>query len=380
MIFRLLRRRIGPAIAEPQEGRSECIVALKTVFHIVPARATPDGVGDYQKRLIAELRRGGSQYAEHRVASLAELPSTVNDGVLHVQLPLRTWRKNPFVAFLGAYVRLRYRAPLIVTLHEWQLTHPLRRAINFPVIAMANAMIFPTDDVGDAAFDALGHLPWRHEVSRTTIPIGPNISAPTLAVASDAAPFGSIVKKRIGYFGFLYPGKLPIHMLDVFARIAEQRPDVEFDIVGDFLPEFRDERARFAETIDSPPLRGRVAWHGHQPDEAIAMHLLARCDAFLMFNRRGFTERNGSALTCLQLGVPLVSSTPPPGEVLSPQLTGLVDAGVLRFVDNTSIEDAAASVLSGIDAPPPRRAYSADAAWRDICLQHEQVYRQVLGQ
>ena len=92
----------------------------------------------------------------------------------------------------------------------------------------------------------------------------------------------------------------------------------------------------------------------------------------------GFSERNGSVLTCLEIGRPVVASTPEFGAVLDPWLADQCRRGTLSFVRNDDDPASVAKIIFDVSQSShedqPRVAVQR---WEAIAAAHLSLYERV---
>lgn len=307
----------------------------RSIVHICPDLDRADGVADYQLRLYRELNeacRHGLASFTHSFQNISSalLQKSWPDGqIFHFQLPMQGWRRDIAVFRFPLALRRRAKnARIIVTLHEWGDTAVLRRAVNLMFLTQVDHIVVPSMQLETELTEKF----WGRflPVARTvqTIPIGPNHSWNGILPATRTPEF------RIGYFGFIYPDKHPYLILNALRELLNEGHSLKLVIVGDFLPQHESLRYQFARWVDELNLKDHIEWNGFIADEAEAMGILATCDSFILLNRRGFTDRNGSVLTCTQFGRPVITSANYSEHTLPSWVSELVSVKLLRFVDD----------------------------------------------
>jgi len=140
------------------------------------------GVGDFVARLALEMGEGARAWCPADGA-LEIAP----DEILHLHAPSKGWRGEGTP--LGAFLRAP-RHSRVLTLHEWRLSHPLRRAQSLALASVAGRLAF-VDPAEASAF------PWgRQEI----LPVGPSLAA---SVRGEGTP----KRLRCVFFGFLSKSK-----------------------------------------------------------------------------------------------------------------------------------------------------------------------------
>jgi glycosyltransferase involved in cell wall biosynthesis len=370
-----LSRSVGKA------GRDELAPAA-TVIHVVPSVRVPDGVQDYQEILVGQIAnvvestRSGISLRTATLVEAAKIVHRTPNPILHLQLPMRAWRRFMGISLYPLLIRaIRPNAKIVVTLHEWKDSKVLRRAVNLPILLLTNFVTCPTSDI-QAELRGIGRRLRRRTLKNVeVIPVGPNLL--WNGNTRDKTPGAPI---RVGYFGLLYPGKLPLRMLGVLREIAVRAPSARLVIVGCFLPEQVSLEKQFWRAAEELGLSENIEWHGYVASPLDALALLETCDVFLLLNTRGFTERNGSVLTCLQFGKAVIASAPVPETHSNrvPWVQECISADLLVFVDAASDDsEIANTVLNAAH----QRGGSTGAAfrplWTEIASRHLTMYERL---
>lgn len=342
------------------------------VAHIVPNKGfKTDGIIDYQVKVVDALK--------DLAPSASAVQCTFNEAIalkadiIHLQLPMRNWKWNPFI-FLDIlkYKRRVKGGKAVTTLHEWDETHVVRRIIQYPIIYFSDVITVPTKKL----LKSIGvWLPAKAEKA-IVIPIGPNIE---FYDASQAAS-EDIDAYNICHFGYIYEAKKPLTVLKIFHELIKQDPRFRLNVVGDFLDSATALRTEFFRDVKSLGLEGKIVWHGYIPDKEEASQIMRRAGSFIALHRRGFTMRNGSSLAALSYGRPVFVSAPSPDDAreVSAYLNQVDTQNLLKFI-NDKAEDGLPAIardiiLSVQNAGPSRREVRMSILWEISAERHVQLY------
>ena len=271
---------------------------VKVVF-VKPDRAIHDGVMDYQANLIDALRKRPTIEVEEVALSLLSSLDDRAPLTIHLQLPVRAWRWDIRLAsVLRRALAAGRDRQLAITLHEWGYSHPIRRAVQGRALALAEKIVVPSLEL---LREVNASRVVQARASSAIIPIAANVrlsARERLALPPVPEPL------VLGSFGFLYAKKFPLRMLTILADLLSRGVEARLVHIGRFLrPGGALERAFRARAAELG-LGDRVTVMGYLPPAQVKEEM-ARCSAFLSFHERGFSNRNGSALTALEFGVPV---------------------------------------------------------------------------
>jgi glycosyltransferase involved in cell wall biosynthesis len=248
------------------------------------------GVGDYVHCLYNALVSKGVEVEvmasdDWSVTAMPNLASGLKNNILHIQYPSVGYGYKLGPQFLSLLVRS------VVTLHEFNKVHWLRRASSFPFGLRARWVVFTSESERQAA---LRRMPWLRTRS-DVIPVGSNIYPRPRS--SDRTV------EEIVYFGLIVPKKGLEHVVELAALIREKDLPFRIRVIGSVVPELQG----FAQTLISKSHGLPMAWTLNRPPEEVAELLSHAFVAYLPFPN-GASERRGSLKAVLAAGVPCIST------------------------------------------------------------------------
>lgn len=278
-------------ISSAETGRQE--QSLRLVMLCGSIKPLFSGTDDYHENLVAVLRRkdldarpvdvkrwGLSQVAELWRQVALERPDAI----------LMQYPTDAFGAALGphAFSALQRRAPLVVTLHEFAVANPARRASIGVLLARAAAVITTAEAERNAL---LSWFPWLRR--RTcVIPIGANFPG---------GEWQPSQPPTVVYFGQIRPEKGLEGYLACHDAISPRFPRAKFVIAGSRVPKF----ASYHRTIEAETRKRDIDLNEIHPDK-VSDFLRMATVALLPFPS-GASFRRGSLLAAAVCGVPIVT-------------------------------------------------------------------------
>lgn len=354
------------------------------------------GVGDYTSRLVRQLAAAGldvrvittelpeiqichsSNLSVHPVIPAwrllylyrlsCHLRASLPD-LVHIQYPTRGYQKHLLINIYPIIHALLFpHLPLILTLHEFSLSHWLRKLSLIFLLSLANRIILPDERERTALVAWFPRLASRTAV----IPIGANIEP--RADKQDRPP-PDVTDPYIVYFGFLTKAKDPETLLMAYKHLLQRRGDHRLLLVTEFLPGNRTHR-RILRRIRQLGLTDRITITGYCHPDQVSRNLRGAAMCVLPF-ADGATLRHATLITALQHGLATVTT-----------IRNEIPAGfenwhniVLTPVGNP--EDMAEALFTLLNDPMRRTAIARQAktlgdrfAWPLIAQQHSYLYKQ----
>ena len=366
----------------------------------------PCGIGDYTDRLVRELLAAGTDVeviATRAEAARTEVvvrhevenwrASTWKRSVawmrergydlVHIQYPAKFYGYLPDLALLSIILRRGLPGvPLVVTFHEYRITHLLRK-LTVAGIALPAQKVLLTADSEKVALERV--MPWLR--GRTEV-IQMATTIPTLVVlpgarerlrASLGIKEGEVV---IVYFGFLHPNKGIEGLLKAFSLVHKARCNTRLLMLSLFEPGKDPYHAQVLQDAEQLGIADAVVWAGYLPADDVSRHLSAADIGFFPY-QDGVTLRRLSFMTAMCHGLPCVTTA---GHAGSAGI-GLSDAGnVLLASTSNDVEGIAGKLLSLVDSDHRRREIG-DAArrwaepfqWSTIVARTTDVYQSLVG-
>ncbi len=320
------------------------------------------GVGDYSQMLVSSL--AASDYPVELLcwkrwdfAGTAELIRRLSrdkDALLHIQYPTFGYGHS-----LGPQI-CSLAKPGVVTLHEFSLAHPLRKASLLPFTLRARHLVM-TSEFEKAALTS--RMPWA-AAKISTIPIGSNIPT-TRRVTSPQMPL------RVLYHGLIMPRKGLEEFL-ALAQLARVRNAPWRFIVCGKIPE---SHAEYGRAIMQASRVANVQWILNRSQDEVAELFREGGIAYLPFVD-GASERRGSLKAVLASGLPTVTTS-------STQTTETLRDAVV-IADNS---EAAFESIRQLSASPEAQQrlieaalrYAKSFSWKAIAQAHIRMYDMLVG-
>ncbi len=266
---------------------------MKIVYLVTSGAGQHCGVCDYTRHLAAV-------YAPMGIEAVAEvLPrwSFANlldirrkyagqkDVVFHLQYPSMDMGNSIAPAFIPFLLGPKRT---FVTLHEFSVFHPLRKAVFLPFLLFSK-IIFSNDFERDY-FHGIAPFFRSHTL---IVPIGANIP-----VAATTAPR----EKKIVYFGQIAEGKGIEEYLATLEVLAQKGHSYKPMIIGMVL----DETSAVTKAVREAHDRLGLELYLGLPGEDVSKILQTASVAIMPF-ADGISEKRGSALACLKNGISLIT-------------------------------------------------------------------------
>lgn len=248
------------------------------------------GVGDYTEQLEKQLQDQGNEvkvfheesWPLNQLHRISESISSYKPHVVHIQYPTVTFGTSLLPHVLAWKLRRR-GIPVVVTLHEFSQSHPLRKLASLLFGWVARRMIFTS------TYELKAYQRWMPLIQSraSVIPIGSNI--PFVAEQSGRDPL------LVVYFGLIRPEKGIEEFIEL-ARLAEidDKP-FRFLIMGS--PQEKT-RTYYEALRSQTAARPNLAWCSELTAKDIASILGTATYAYLPFPD-GASERRGSLLAAL---------------------------------------------------------------------------------
>ncbi len=351
----------------------------------------PCGVGDYAQRLVDELKGAGVSVdvvttdAQDRddagsvAFALAKWTfrnwwqalrwmRTQRYDVIHIQYPARFYGYRPVLALLSLMAKVAIPGvPIVVTLHEFRITHLLRKLSSIGLTAPSAAVVLTADSERGAVEK---WMPWLR--SRLHV----------LTMASTISPVPIDDRRReelrrsrgiaiddlvIVYFGLLHPNKGIETVLRSFAIAHREMPSTKLMMLSLFEPLSNPYHARLQSETVRLNVQDAVVWAGYLDNRRVSEHLGCADIGFFPF-QDGVTLRRLSFMTGMSHGLPTLTRM---GHAGTEEL-GLRDGhNVLLVGPEATVEEIADRLLKLAREPELRlrlskrsREWSAPFQWR----------------
>jgi glycosyltransferase involved in cell wall biosynthesis len=322
------------------------------------------GVGAFSQGLVRELRVGGHEVDVVTTASATrrtdERPAfeisrwTIRNwwratawvamrapDVIHIQYPAKYYGYRPSLALLSVILRLRVpRTPIVVTIHEFSITHVLRRLTVGTIVLFADIVVLTT--ITERI--ALGRfVPWLRGKFRI-VPVAAPIQRISLTPAER-----SEVRTRMGiaetdlmvaYFGFLHPNKGIETLFRAFALACTREPRLKLVMLSQFDPAGNRYHADMQRLVEALGVRESVSWPGFLSAVEVSRHLASADIGFFPF-QDGVSLRRTSFLLAMSHSLATVTTVgkTPPGTL------GLIDGENIVISPDQTAASLAESLL-----------------------------------
>jgi glycosyltransferase involved in cell wall biosynthesis len=305
--------------------------------------------------------------------------------LVHIEYPFEGWGASIAPGLLPPIMGLipgRRRAKIATTFHEWRTMHPLRKGSILPLALFSDAVLFVSERERSAYHASLLARLRKRQKARV-IPIGINVTLPALGdkeileereLLSDGdAP----AEFLLGCFGFIYSAKQPYKVLHTLRSLLERGVRARLVFAGDFPADHVKEKRDFLRHIEALGLGDHVALLGFLDDMVLA-RVLSACNVVLLLFSDGVSVRRGSFWTMLELGVPVITTSPPSER----EFLGLLPNEPLENVVYVSADESAESLAEASRRfarfGVPQRRPGISPGWNRIARDHVAFYREIL--
>lgn len=236
--------------------------------------------------------------------------------ILHIHYPTKAYGKGLGVPFLPMFIRAR-RKPIkiVVTLHEFKLSHPARRMASFILVDGADAVCMPCP----LELEALKrrHISVTEKLS-AAIPVPPVGPSPDNLDDSERRRLREDVRRGWGvddeqvvllHYGTPTPSKGLEVLFKAMRLLKLEGEEPLLVIVGDHRPQENE----FHKLLHNQPgglrVRDQVRWLGRLPVEELPGAFLASDIGVFPF-LDGFSFRRSSLVSVLVWDLPIITTEP----------------------------------------------------------------------
>jgi glycosyltransferase involved in cell wall biosynthesis len=321
------------------------------------------GVADYTQHLVAELSHAGvvhspapENWGLRSSASILREVRQQGVDLVHVQYPAADFGFGLAPQGVAFLTRI-FAVPLVVTIHEFSLTHSLRKLAS-SLFSHADALVF-TNSFELEHFSRVA--PWvRNRVF--VVPVGSGVPFLTAEHQDDF---------EVVYFGLIRPNKGIEMFLDLAALSLANHLSYRFVLIGS--PQVR-EQEYFRSISQRMAALSNVVLETNLAAVAVAQRVARAGFAYLPFPD-GASERRTSLIAMMGNGLTVLTTQ---GAHTPKELTGAV-----VFVEN---ERQALEQLKALtNASQARARLKANALeyvqrfqWSSIAQKHVEIYRRLL--
>jgi glycosyltransferase involved in cell wall biosynthesis len=366
----------------------------------------PCGVGDYTERLVHELKASGIEIDVVTTRtkgnrSAIEVKYELTDwkrgtwrdaacwiakqhyDVIHIQYPAKFYGYLADLAFLTSTLRRCVgETPIVVTLHEFRVTHVLRKMTAALIAQYADAVVL----TAESEKRLFGRLLWWMKSKIHLIRLA--IVVPTISMTGEEK---RMLRQEhsfndedvvIAYFGFLHSNKGIERLMESFALVHHERASVRLLMLCLFDPILYKYHAKVRDLVKELNIENAVTWSGFLSSEDVSRHL-SIADVGLLPYEDGVSFRRLSFMTLLNHGLPTVTTV---GRTSLEELKLREGEDIVSVAAKGSAQQLALRVISLIDShalqerlrlsgPVWARAYRWDAVVR----QTTELYCSLLG-
>ena len=347
-------------------------------IHVITSKAAAEGPPPATGIIIHAEQPGWSMLQMGRVTrKLRE----IEPDIVHIQYPSAGFGRGLAPAFLPAMLESSdFYPPVVATIHEYRISHPLRRMASSFLAHYAEGLIFPDQFERDVFYKRNRSL---HDKPNRVIPVGaslppsPEMSPEVREVRRQARrhEWGIYDSRPVFlHFGIPSPSKGIDDILLALARLNREDFDHHLVLAGRFEPE-RDSYHRYLRALMMKlGLMSSTTILGTLPAEEVA-DVMNACDVGLFPFRDGVSLRRTSWVAALVNDLPTITTEP------VDTIPGLAESGNVRLVPRHNIPKLATAILE-IGSNPKvlenmRLAISpmkGRFAWGDIALRTVDFY------
>jgi glycosyltransferase involved in cell wall biosynthesis len=302
--------------------------------------------------------------------------------LIHVQYPARDYGYRPDLAALTLTLKRRLRGvPVVVTVHEFLITHFLRKLTVSAIISPAAAVVTTADSERNSLVQ---WLPWlKSRIS--VIHVATNISR--LPLSPDRrreVRWHTGVKDDdmlVVFFGLLHENKGVRRMFESFAIVRASHPEARLLMLTEFSPEENPFHAELDSLTKELHIRDAVIWKDFRDSKDVSELLTSSDIAFMPFED-GVTLRRTSFMAVMGHGLPTVTTVghEDPGKL------GLLHGRNVSLLPHSASNAEMAKVVSELIANPELRrdlgaaalTWSEPLNWNSIVEKTLEVYQAVL--
>jgi glycosyltransferase involved in cell wall biosynthesis len=301
-----------------------------------------------------------------------------NYDIIHIQYPARFYGYLPDLALLTWTVRRSLPdTPIVVTIHEFRITHYLRKMTTAVIVHFADAVVL----TAESEARRFGQLLWWMNGKIRLIHLAgviPMVQA-TREEREDLRQSRGFRPDDIviAYFGFLHPNKGVERLLSSFALVHARRPSARLLVISLFQPDSVAYHRRISLLTREEGIDHVVTWTGFAPRESVSC-FLSMADIGVLPYEDGVSFRRLSFMTMMSHGLPTVTT-------VGDTLPGEMD---LREGDNVSTvpaggtpEQLAARLVELVDSPELRkrlaqggRTWARPYQWETVVKESMQLY------
>lgn len=305
--------------------------------------------------------------------------------ILHIHYPTKAYGRGLAVPFLPMLLHARRRKiKIIVTLHEFKLSHHLRRQASFMVFESADAIVMPCPLELEA-------LMRRHksieEKIHDAIPVGPVGPSPDPIPDEMKLQLRQTVRDSWGvsdddvillHYGTSTKSKGLEILFKALKWLKDEGETPRLMIAGDFNPKEDEFHELLEKQTIGLGINKQVTWLGRRPiAELPGIFLASDIGVFPFLD--GWSFRRSSMTGVLAWDVPIITTLP------DGNIPEIQDQDKVRFVEASNPKALATALISLLANPKALQVFKnaknplmEHFRWRNIANKYIKVYREVL--
>jgi glycosyltransferase involved in cell wall biosynthesis len=313
-------------------------------IHVITSRGAADGPAPPTGVTVHADQPGWSIW---RLGKLTRKLKEINPDVVHVQYPSSGFGKGLGPAFLPSRLdAASFYPPVVATIHEYRISHYLRRMASRALAHDSEGLIFPCQFEKDIFFK-LNRSIERMEKPARVIPVGPSLP-PSPKMSDEMRAQRRDARRRewgiydnrpiFFHFGLPSPSKGIDDLLLALGKLSREDFDHHLVIAGRFEPE-TDSFHRFIRSVTMKlGLMSSTTFLGMVPPEEVG-DIMNACDVGLFPFRDGVSLRRTSWIAALIEDLPTITTEP------VEELPGLAESSIVRLVPRRNISALATAIL-----------------------------------
>lgn len=296
---------------------------------VITGEMSPGGCGicDYNKRMLEELADKETLQVTTKCYKEISRYDLKQANAVFLNYPCPHFEKN-FKVHAKLLAAKLLGCKIIYGMHEYSYVHTLRRAAIFLFLLMA-------DRVFSVTKQEIARLPGFIRKKTVFVPISSNVHTGGIVGEPFRSEPGCIT---VSYFGVFYPAKKIEKLILAAKQASKEGYPVNVRLIGARHPSHLDYVTALESLVEEAGLADHVSWH-FECEENEVVRLLHSSDICVLPYEEGVTMRRGTFLTCLELGVPVIttSGADTPQELLQTESIFFADdvkgiAGCLKHV------------------------------------------------
>jgi glycosyltransferase involved in cell wall biosynthesis len=348
---------------------------------LADSNAEPDESESCRVPVHADIDRWGF----FGIRKLARRIESLEPDILHIHYPSKAYGSGLAIPFLPGLIHARRRHfKIVLTLHEFKLSHQLRRLASFILLDACDAVVMPCPLELEALIQR--HRSVEEKIV-AAIPVGPVGPSPDDFTETKRKAMRIRTREKLGigedevvllHYGTPTPYKGHEVLFKALHILKEEGETPLLLIAGDFRPDEVDLHRTLRGQAGGLGIRDQVRWLGRLPmDELIGIFVASDIAVFPFLD--GFSFRRSSLVSVLNWNLPIIT-TEPDGD-----LPEVEDQEKVKFIARNDPKALATALLPLVTNPralelarnAPNRLMEY-FRWTKIASQYIDIYRQVI--